>query len=355
MTQRLSRSVLLLTASLPLLAALAGIQSNAQAATIAAPAGFSVSVFATTGGSTLSAPDSIIVDGQSVYVGYGNGTASDGTDGLPTQLVQYSAIGQLEQTFSLPGHIDGLRADSQNGLLYALLNQDGSPLLTTVNPLSGAEQTYNLPALAGRGYDDLRFVNGKAYVSITNPVDSTSPILGQLVKSGDAFDVKPLLAAGAVTDPDSLGVTPQGDLLLSAQADQQFVTIQDPGTVKQTVSVVSHTGTTVDDTVFAPKTPSNLLVADTKNNAIYAISGDFTAGSAFSAVSDLGFIGLSNLQTGDITPFVTGLGSPHGLAFQSTGVPEPSDIAGSLAFGLVLGGLALKRHKQQKQRSQTLS
>lgn len=342
-----------------ILSVLAWSSSNQQAvaAGITAPSGYNVSLFASdpTG---ASQPDSIAVDGSNIFIGYGNGTKSDGSDGLPTTIAEYTTGGNLVNTFSVPGHNDGLRVNPITHLVYALLNQDGNPKLTIIDPTTSAQTTYLLPADPGRGYDDLQFVNGQIFVSISNPVDGTSPILGQLIPSGSTFTVTPILTAGATVvdstgnpvtldpatlDPDSLGISPSGSLLLDDQGGEALISVSGPGTTSQKVVILPHTGTTVDDTVFAPTGLSSLLVADTSGatEGIYKISGPFISGTAYTSVTGSNFVGTLDPTGGTVTSFVSGLTSPHGLGFVS--VPEPDSILGVLAIGLLGAGFQLKR------------
>src|SRR5580693_4622634 len=59
----------------------------------------------------LSAPDSIAVLRDHVFVGYGDGNAPDGSDGKSTQIVEYSLDGKVEYTYTVKGHNDGLKVD----------------------------------------------------------------------------------------------------------------------------------------------------------------------------------------------------------------------------------------------------
>jgi len=329
---------------------------RAAASTFNAPPGYTVSLFAANP-SGASQPDSVAIGDNNVFIGYGNGTASDGSDGLPTTIAEYTTNGALVKTFSVPGHDDGLRVNPTNGLVYALLNQDGNPLLSIIDPkTSTMPTTYKLPADTGRGYDDLQFLNGRAFVSITNPVDGTSPVLGELT---GAFSVAPLLTAGAaavdsagnpvtlnVQDPDSLGISSNGSLFLDDQAGQALISVSNPDTASKQVSFLPHPGTSVDDTVFAPVGASSLLVADTSGTSagVYQISGPFTPGTAYTSVTGSNFVGTLDPTSGAIAPFVSGLSSPHGLGFVSTqSVPEPSESGLETLAVFGLGSLCLRK------------
>lgn len=361
----------ILATGVAILSVLAWSSSNQQAvaAGITAPSGYNVSLFASdpTG---ASAPDSIAISGNNIFVGYGNRTKSDGTDPTPNTIAEYTTTGQLVKTFSVPGHNDGLRVNPTNGEVYALLNQDGNPQLTVINPTTNVQSTYGLPSEPGRGYDDLQFLNSQAFVSITNPVDSTSAILGQLTfdLAGDTFVVTPILTAGATVvdgagnpvtldpatlDPDSLGISPSGDLLLDDQDGEALISVSSPGTTSQKVVLLPHSGTSVDDTVFAPTGPSTLLVADTSGatEGVYQISGPFTPGTAYTSATGKNFVGTLDPSSGTITALVSGLTSPHGLGFidvsgagpNVNSVPEPDSVLGMLMIGLLGASFQWKR------------
>ena len=83
----------------------------------------------------------------------------------------------------------------------------------------------------------------------------------------------------------------------------------------------------IDDTLFTPSKNGFILMADTPANTVYAIyKKAFAPGVAYSAgvgapdaqgVSQ-GFVGKLDLDSGYITPVVTGFMSPHGMYFVPT-------------------------------------
>ncbi|MBV8887384.1 MAG: hypothetical protein JO235_25775 [Chroococcidiopsidaceae cyanobacterium CP_BM_RX_35] len=367
-------------ASIPLvtgtaiLSVIVWLQGNGQAA-VAAPtasAGYGVSLFASnpTG---ASQPDSIAIAGNNVFVGYGNGTKSDGSDGLPTTIGEYTTSGQLVQTFSVPGHNDGLRVDPTTNQVFALQNQDGNPSLTTINPTTRTQQTYALNSInGGGGYDDLAFQNGQIYVDAANPNIGNStvnnlPVLGTLSVSGGQATVTPVLSSDNgltqlntatgktepfnLTDPDSLGITPSGSLTIDGEGDKALYTVTNLGTSQQQISVVPHPSFTADDNVYGPTTPSSLLVADTSGGAVYQISGPFAIGATYISASSGSSVGTLD-PSGTLTAVVSGLGSPHGLGFlpnsSTQSVPEPDSALGTLAFGVLGAGFMLRRQLKRQ-------
>lgn len=124
-----------------------------------------------------------------------------------------------------------------------------------------------------------------------------------------------------LTDPDSMTIDPQSDLVLVSQADAELIFLHNPGTSQQQVTRVP-VGTQVDDTIWIPSSAGHLLVVDSKNNITYKVSisaNGFTPGSVYTqAPSDsgvAGFVGTVDLTTGTISPVMIGFGSPTGLGF----------------------------------------
>lgn len=103
-----------------------------------------------------------------------------------------------------------------------------------------------------------------------------------------------------------------------------------------------------DDTGFATSTKGTLLVADVKNNTVYAITAKngFTLDQAFSSDKTNQSLDMLNFNTGLETPIITGFGGPAGIGFipDPTATPEPAAIA-LLAIGT--GGLLLTRRKSR--------
>jgi hypothetical protein len=130
--------------------------------------------------------------------------------------------------------------------------------------------------------------------------------------------------------------------VLDSQADAQLVFISNPGAANQSASVLNLSNQ-VDDTVFAGSGQSGLLFPAKGNNTVYEVTGDFAAGTAYSAAASNGstpgndFIGQLGLTTGDLTPIVSGLDGPGGEAFFPTAGPEPPSFAmlGVALFGLI--------------------
>src|SRR5579862_4683243 len=123
------------------------------ASSIVVNSGYTLKVFAK-GTSAYSNPDSVDVADHSIFIGYQNVTAKDGTDHKTSTIVQYSFSGKVINTFSVPGHNDGLRFNNDTGLLWATSNEDGNPVIVTIDPDNGKITNYTVPATPhGGGYD----------------------------------------------------------------------------------------------------------------------------------------------------------------------------------------------------------
>jgi hypothetical protein len=291
---------------------------------------------------TANHPDSLIVSGGHVFIGFQNITAKDGTDTKTSTIAEYSTGGKLLKSWSILGHNDGLRMDPSAHLLWAMCNEDGNPRLFTIDPaMSGASavKQYTLPKTPhGGGFDDIQFVNGLALIDASAPALNAAgknvfPALYKVQLSGTKAKLTPVLMGDAkattiqtpvskvtlnLTDPDSMMIDPQGNLVLDSQGDSEMLWISNVGTPQQTVKVLA-VGTQLDDTVFPSSSKGCVLVAD-NNSGVYSIcSNVWVPGSAYSAAPNdstvIGFVGTLNLSSGAITPIVVGVANPHGMDF----------------------------------------
>src|ERR1700751_2939610 len=202
--------------------------------------------------SGLSAPDSIAVLKDHVFVGYGDGHAPDGSDGLNSQVVEFKMDGSVVHTYTVVGHNDGVKIDPATHLVWALQNEDSNPNLVIINPENQQQKQYSFgPTAHGGGYDDIVFRGCKVDISASNPANNpnTGPAIVSARLDGGTVDVTPVLAGEATAtdittdasvtlnlqDPDSMTLDPLGNIVLDSQADQQLIIVSNPSSSKQTV------------------------------------------------------------------------------------------------------------------------
>ncbi len=366
---RCARSALFGAAIMVVSCTVVSLTELANAAPTLAP-GYSARVFASDPiGSTQ--PDSIAVDGNNVWIAYGNGNAADGSqDNLNSQVVHYLADGTLVHTFNVPGHSDGLKIDPVTHLVWALQNEDGAPNLRIINPQTNAVTPFTFgPTLHGGGYDDIAFLNGKTFISASSPAFSgtvnNKPVIVQATLGAGTVSVASILQGNTtatdlitggtvtpnITDPDSMTVSRLGQLVLDDQSGSQLIFVSNPGLVSQTVSRLSlqnpsAAAINVDDTAFSPGSRVELLATERSTGLTYLISGPFGTGDAFSADPTDGLVGSLDLGNGTLTPIFTDANSSvRGLAFIA--VPLPSAAEMFVFGGLVLGLCRLSRHARQ--------
>jgi hypothetical protein len=313
------------------------------------------SVFASGTAIGATAPDSVSFGDGSLWVAYANGAASDGSSGSST-VVRYSVTGAVLHQWTIAGNVDGLKVDPSSGLVWALQNNDANSALTTINPITNVTNsfsygnTYTNPA--NRGFDDVVFRNGITYLSETNPTGSGDPIvLTVTTPPVSPLQVAGILNAGSITDPDSLKLMPNGDLVLTGEADQTLVFIHNPGAANQSVTFLPLLGVGTglpDDTVFPTDTQGVIFYADTGANTVYRVfATGLVSGSTFiDAGNEFGSL---NTTTGVVTPIFTGT-SPHGadfVTFDAAGVPEPASTYAVLGGLLILAGVGLRSRRHR--------
>lgn len=304
---------------------------------------YKLTVFATapTG---LSAPDSLAVLDDHVFVGYGDGHAPDGSDGLSSQIVEYRMDGSIVRIYTVLGHNDGLKVDPITHRLWALQNEDANARLVIIDPRTQDQKLYLFgPAAHGGGYDDIVFRGCKVYISASNPQlnPNTAPAIVSAQLNNGTVNVEPVLLGDATAtdiptgatvqlnlqDPDSMTLDLRGNIVLDSQADQELIFVSHPGSSDQEVrrlplSYETATGPVsveTDDTAFVSSREGFILFADKGLNAVFTLTtDDFDQGTAYTAADGGPFVGTLDLATGVVTPVVTGLKGPGGLIFVST-------------------------------------
>src|ERR1700736_6442958 len=91
-----------------------------------------IQIFDQSAGDT--APDSVTIAGDFLFVAYANNVASDGTGPGTSEIVQYDLSGHIVHTYDITGSVDGLKFDPVTEKLWALQNQDGNSTLTIIDP-----------------------------------------------------------------------------------------------------------------------------------------------------------------------------------------------------------------------------
>ncbi len=307
------------------------------------------------GGATQ--PDSITMGDNSVFVEYGNGADSTGKlpNGGSSTIVQYSTTGAIEQTYSLPGEIDGLKFDPTTGQLWALENQDANSHLFLIDPKTqqvSAPLSYGSGYVYGadssRGFDDVAFQGSKVFLSYTNPTSTGDAVVEQLVNGNSptgTLQLQPILRLGdtgtnlvtgqanqllPVADPDSLKTLPNGSLILTSDHDASLTFIKDPGTVQQTESFVTlPAGSSgLDDAIVPTATSGTFLVSNAGANDVLKVNvTNLNVNDVYISVGSDNSVDQLDPTTGQLTPVITGLNSPHGLAFiPSNGAPQSGTV-----------------------------
>ncbi|WP_136626237.1 hypothetical protein [Bradyrhizobium macuxiense] len=291
-----------------------------------------------------TAPDSITTANGTIFVEYGNGADSTGAGGSST-IVQYDKNGKVEHTYTIAGSVDGLKYNPYTGEIWALQNQDGNSTLSLIDPLTHkvtGPLSYADPSTT-RGYDDVVFKGDKVFLSYTNPNGTGDPTLVELLNgdhpSGTLLTAT-ILTDGATgfdtvtgatevvpqSDPDSLKLAPDGDLIFSSGADGTIIDVQHPGTSSQAVEFTTIKGIPaadvgnagLDDVIKPGATAGTFCLTDTKTGNVYSFhASGLNTNDYYASVASLGGFGQVDPTTGVFTPLVTGanFSDAHGLIF----------------------------------------
>ena len=309
-------------------------------------------------------PDDLAVsaDGADLWVGYGNGVATDGSGG-PSNLVEYNiSSGAVLQNVSIPGHLDGLKINPKTGDIWATENEDKNPTLAIVNHKNGKFKIYTFsPTLITGGMDDLVFSGPNfkdVFIVASAQADTTTPVIvefsGKPKKTGTALTAvlagAPMTVWNVVTDaaeanvkigdPDSMTIDPAGELVVCNRmvpplpdpfGDSLYIVRASSAThpvLRVPLTLEDTTPVEVNDTIFttsattgASSTAGVIYITATSANVIYSLTKPyFPANEVYTAANVLNDVGLVDLNTGIVTPVVTGLTGVHGLAFSPTPV-----------------------------------
>jgi hypothetical protein len=300
-------------------------------------------------------PDDLGVsaDGTELWIGYGNGVDTTGKGG-PSTLVEYNiSSGAVLQKIGIPGHLDGLKINPATNDVWATENEDGNPTLAIVNHKSGKFTIFSFsPTLISGGMDDLVFSGKKSadvFIVSSSQTSISMPVIVQIlgkpkktntalksILAGNPTSVFNVVANAAETtdmigDPDSMTLDPAGELVLDNRSDDSLYIARASGAANSVLRVpltLSGSPVQVNDTIFTTSatngeesTAGAIYITDTTANVIYQLTKPyFPANEVYTAANVVGDVGLVDLNTGIVTPVVTGFAGVHGLAFSPTAV-----------------------------------
>ena len=261
---------------------------------------------------SLSGPDDIATAGGNLYVGFQNGVGSQGevapSGNLDSTLVEFTPAGSVVKQWDVRGKIDGMGADPATGRVFATVNEDSKSSLYVVSSGTVTHYTYTPAALPHMGGTDaVAVLNGKILISASAPGTSgkakaSTPAVfavtlnaGAKTAAAAPFFADNATATGvdgkkitlALTDPDSNLVVPSsspqfaGDFMLNSQGDQELIFSGASGQNLQVVKIPKP----VDDTAWATSASGTLYVTDSSANTVDAVTGSFTPGTAYTAVT----------------------------------------------------------------------
>jgi hypothetical protein len=313
-----------------------------------------------------SQPDSISVANGSIWVEYGNGASSTGSGGDST-IVQYSPSGSVESSYTVVGLADGLKVDPTTGNVWVLLNNDGNATLRFINPIThqiSAPLTYGSGYVYGanstRGFDDVAFDGSRVFMSETNPANPGDPVIVQVLNGNAPFgtiETRGILSLGdtgtnlvtgktnqtiPITDPDSLKLLPNGDLLLTGEADSTYIFVKDPGMPQQSVSFVQMPKGFVGDDAIMPSASSGVFYISNQggNDVVRVTMTGLNTSDLYADITSKNEFVQIDPNTGKITPILTGLSSPHGLDFVAAAASDPTAALASFVPTPGVSGLA---------------
>jgi len=123
--------------------------------------------------------------------------------------------------------------------------------------------------------------------------------------------------------------------MLSSGDDGQLIFVLNPGTEDQKVAFLSLLTPTnphvsgLDDAIFPASKAGTLYLTDTGNNRVLKVDiEDIAEGSLYACVGSLNQFVRVNIHTGIVTPVISNLNAPHGLAFVPKGGENEGDDRG---------------------------
>jgi hypothetical protein len=319
----------------------------------------------------LTGPDDLTMFDRHIFVGFQNGVGAQGepsTDGnLDSTVVEFTLAGKEVRQWDLRGKCDGLTADIFIGGLIATVNEDAKSSLYTIRIPGGAVRhfNYNVPLAHKGGTDAISIFHSLILVSASAPGTSgklpakppavylvllhpTKPIAfvhpwffdNSVAKAANGPHAGKLVKL-ALTDPDSSEIVApesprfRNDYMLNSQGDQELIFFN---LISPTLQVLSLP-TSVDDTAWATGRRGLLYATDSSADTLDIVSGVFSMGTAYTAVTPCNansapatcpgpgfppnYLGTINLTTGAIAKVATTGAAlqPKGLLFVPAFLP----------------------------------
>jgi hypothetical protein len=324
----------------------------------------------------LTQPDDITHMGPHLFTAFQNGIGPQGQaspDGnTDSTIVEFTAAGHVIRQWDVKGKCDGLTADPARRLVIATVNEDANSSIYTITPGArrGAQvrhYRYNVhPLPHNGGTDAISIYHGLVLVSASAPGTvgaaapqptypaaysvTFNPATRVATVTPVFFDEAPARVANtnsaehgkvvrlALTDPDSNEVVPRsgprfaGDFMLTSQGDKEQIFTGLRGGLGRRLSVL-RLSQSVDDTAWATSRFGHLFAADHDGDTIDMVSGPFSVGSVFVAVTPCdadnapatcpapgfppNYLGSLNPWTGHIsrTPITGPSPEPQGMIF----------------------------------------
>ena len=274
----------------------------------------------------LTLPDDITQLGGDLFTAFQNGVGPQGqpsTDGnTDSTVVEFTPAGQAVQQWDIQGKCDGLTAQPSARRLIATVNEDANSSVYTISPGAPAGQqiahfSYSKPLPSKGGTDAISIYNGQVLVSASAPgtTGKPAPQPGYPAVYRVAFDAtthtatihavffdesKAVLANKTssgrtvrlgLTDPDSNEVVPaqsqrfSGDFMLTSQGDKEQIYLAPGSTSGSPRLQVLRLSQSVDDTAWAAGGPGALYATDNGADTVDTVTGHFTPGTVFEAVT----------------------------------------------------------------------
>jgi hypothetical protein len=133
-----------------------------------------------------------------------------------------------------------------------------------------------------------------------------------------------------IGDPDSMTLDSAGDLVLDNRSDDSLYIVRDSKAANPVLRVpltLGGSAVEVNDTIFTTSTfgvssnAGTIFITDDKANAIYTLTKPFfPPNEVYTAANVVNDVGLVDLNTGVVSPVVTGFQGVQGLAFSPTSV-----------------------------------